>query len=101
MCTHARPLRDRVEDRALVELLQRSLTCLDEWTSAADHHERRLCGEGVGDCGDDTSHAGACGDDGHATGAVDPSPCLCSMGRRLLMPHVDHAHPLEPAALVD
>ena len=89
------------EDRALVELLQCALARLDERPRAADHDERRLGRERIGDGGHHSGDARPRGHHGDAAGAVDPAPGLGGVCGRLLVAHVDHPHPLDPAPLVD
>ena len=60
---YRRPLRDRLHQRELVELLERTSLGLHERPRAADHDQRHLCGIGVRDGRDGSRHAGACGDD--------------------------------------
>ncbi len=96
-----RPLRDRLEDRELVELLQRALPRLDERSRAAEDDERRLRGEAVRDRGDDAGDARARGHDRDAAAAPDAAPGLRGVRGGLLVADVEDADPLEPAALVD
>ena len=85
----------------MVELLERSLSGLDEWPGSTDDDERRLRREGVCDGRDHTGDARAGGDDGDAAGSFDAAPCLGCVRGGLLVPHIHDAHPLESAALVD
>ena len=96
-----RPLRDRPQERELVELLERSLLRLRERASAAEHDERRLRHERVRDGGDGAGDARPCGRDGDSAGPPHPAPCLGGVRGGLLVADVDDPHSLETAALVD
>src|SRR5207249_11219422 len=66
-----------------------------------DHEHRRLVVPGVGDSGHAVGHAGAGRDDGDAAAPRRARPAFGRVSGDLLVAHVDHAHVLVEARVVD
>ena len=98
---HRGPLRDRLHQRELVELLQRTPLRLRERPGAAEHDHRRLGGKAVCDGRDGPGHPRPRGDEGDARRAPDSPPRLGGVRRGLLVADVHDADALVPAPLVD
>ncbi len=93
-------LRDRGEDRHVIELLQRARAPAQLRGPAAEHDERSAVEPGRCDGRDPVGDAGTSGQRGHGRTPGQLGVGLGGERRRLLMTGVEHAHALVAARLV-
>ncbi len=91
--------RDRIHERDVVDLLQRSLAPPESRSSPREGYDRRAVEARLREGAHRVRDARPSGDRGHADPTSEPSPALGSEGCALLMPRVDDADPVLTTAI--